>query len=110
MANETWFGKPIEQVENIVINGVSKRVLRYNSKLYKEVADFLNEGRAVKYFVLPEHLKAEKCRDKGKRYEVETFCREVTDTGIYVAIFLEFERNVWTNVLVIFVVVQDGRF
>jgi len=64
----------------------------------------------VKNFDLPEHLKAEKCRDKGKRYEVETFCREVTDTGIYVAIFLEFERNVWTNVLVIFVVVQDGRF
>ena len=110
MANETWFGKPIEEVENIVINGVTKRVSRYKGKIYREVVEYLNEGRAVKKFDLPEHLKAEKCRDKGKRYEVETFCREVTDTGIYVAIFLEFERNVWTNVLVIFVVVQDGRF
>ena len=77
MANETWFGKPIENVKNLIINGVSKRVSRYNNKLYKDV-DFLNEGRAVKNLDLPEYFKAERCRNKGKRYEMETYYREVT--------------------------------
>ena len=59
MANASWQAKPIENIE-IVINGLTKRVSRYNSKLYKELVDFLNEGRAVKNLDLPEHLKAER--------------------------------------------------
>ena len=63
MANASWQAKPIENIE-IVINGLTKRVSRYNSKLYNELVDFLNEGRAVKNLDLPDHSKGERCRER----------------------------------------------